>query len=56
MFNCSGRFVSPNTPAMVQLFINTVTLYDYDAADVMGNDNYDTLLESFAITSSLQVS
>ena len=30
-----------------QLFLNSVTLYAYDDADVMNNDNYVTVLESF---------
>ena len=28
-------------------------LYVYDATDVMGNDNFSPVLESFAMTSSL---
>ena len=48
-------FVSFNTPARRQLFINSVTLYAYNATDVMDDDNCDTFLESFVIISSLQV-
>ena len=40
MFNYRGQFVSPNTPARGQLFINSVTPYAYDATDVMDDDNY----------------
>ena len=48
MFNYRGQFVSPNAPV-------SVTLYGYDAADVMDNNTYATVLESFVITLSLQV-
>ena len=50
MFDYWGWFVSPNTPARVQLFFNSVTLFSYDAADVIDNDNYVTVLESFVGT------
>ena len=30
--------VSPTTPARGQIFINSITLYAYDAADVMDNE------------------
>ena len=49
------EFVSPNTPARAQLFIISVILDAYDVADVMGDNNYATLLDSFVSTSSLQV-
>ena len=39
MFNYRGWFISLNTPARGQLFTNSVTLYAYDAADVMDDDN-----------------
>ena len=55
MFNYRVRFVSPNTPASWQLFINSVTLYAYDAADVIDEDNYASVLESGVSTLSLQV-
>ena len=55
MFNYREQFVSPNTPSRGQLFINSVTSYAYDAADVMYNDSCATLLESFVSTSSLKV-
>ena len=55
MFDYRGQFVSPNTPARVQLFINSVTSCAYDATDVMNDDNYATVLKSFVNTSSLQV-
>ena len=55
MFDYRGRFVSPNTPARGQLFINSVISYAFDAADVMDDDNYATLLDSYVTTSSLQV-
>ena len=35
--------------------MNSVTTYAYDAADVMDNDNYTTVLESLVSTLSLQV-
>ena len=50
-----GQFVIPTTPARGQLFISSVTLHAYDAADVMDDDNYTTMLEYFVIFSSLQV-
>ena len=40
IFDNRGWFVSPNTPAREQLFINSVTSYSDDAADVMNDDNY----------------
>ena len=55
MFDYRGRFVSPNSPARGQLCINSVTLYAYDAADVMADDNYATVLDSYVTASSLQV-
>ena len=55
MFNYREWFVSPNTPARGQLFIKSVTLYAYDAADVMDHDNYVTVMESFVSTLSFQV-
>ena len=53
MLNYRGWFLSPNTPVRVQLFISFVTLYVYDAADVMNDDNYATVLERFVSTFSL---
>ena len=53
MFDYRGQFASPNIPARRQLFINSVTLYANDAADVMDDDSYGTVLESFVTTSSL---
>ena len=53
MSDCRGWFVSSNTPAVGQLYINSVTLYAYDAADVMDDDNYATVLDSYVTTSSL---
>ena len=46
-----GWFVSPNTPARGQSFINSDTSYDYESA----NDNYVTMMESFVNKLSLQV-
>ena len=43
IFDYRGRFVSPNTPATGQFYINYVTLYAYHAADVMDDDNYVTV-------------
>ena len=37
------------------LIINSVTLYAYDAADAIDNDNFATVLESFIIISSLWI-
>ena len=54
MFNYMERFISPNNPARGQLFFNSVTLYAYDAADVIDDVNYDTVLDSYVTTSSLQ--
>ena len=53
-FNYKGWFVSPNTPAGGQLFINFVILYAYYAAGVMDDNNYATVQESFVSTFSLQ--
>ena len=55
MFDNRRRFVSPNTPTRGQLFINSVTLHAYNSADVMDDNNYATVLESYVATSSLQV-
>ena len=55
MFDYRGLFIIHDTPARGQLFINSVTLYAYDATDVTNNDKYATVLESFVITSSLQI-
>ena len=49
--------VIPNTdtPERRKFFINSVTLCAYDAADVMNNDSYAIVLESFVNISSLWV-
>ena len=52
MFDYLGQFVSPITSAREQLFINSVTSYAYDAADIMDDNIYATVLESFVTTSS----
>ena len=44
-----------NTPARGQLYINSVILYAYDAADVMEDNNYATVLDSCVTTSFLLV-
>ena len=49
MFDYRGWLVSLNAPTRGQLFINSVTLYAYDAAH-MDNDNFATVLESFVST------
>ena len=48
IFDYRRQFVSIITPAREQLFINSVTCYAYDAADVMDNDNYAAVLEKFS--------
>ena len=53
VFDYRGQFVSPNTPARGQLYINSVTSHAYDAADTMDDDNYATLLDNYVTTSSL---
>ena len=55
MFDYRRCFVSLNTSEREQLFINSVTLYAYDAADVMDDNNYATVLDSYVTTSSLPV-
>ena len=55
MDDCRGWFICCNTPASGQLFINSVNLYDYDAADVMEHDNYATVLESLVNTLWLHI-
>ena len=55
MFNYRGWFFIPPTPVRWQLFINSVTSYVYDATDVMDDDNFATVLESFVNILSLQV-
>ena len=40
---------------MGKLFINSVKSYTYDAADVMDDDDYATLLEDYVTSSSLHV-
>ena len=47
MFDYRGWFVGINTQSMGHFFINSVTSYYYDAADVMENGNYATVLEMF---------
>ena len=39
----------PTTPAGGQLFINCIILYDFYAADIMDDDNFAPVLESFVI-------
>ena len=55
MFDYRGLFISLNTQARWQLFINSVTSYACDAPDVMDDDNYAKVLKRFANTSSLWV-
>ena len=55
MFYCMGCIVIPTMPAKQWFFINSVTSYAYDNADVMDNDNFTTMLESFVIILSLLV-
>ena len=55
MFKYRGQFASPNIAAMRQLYIDSVTSYAYDAADVLDDDNYATVLLSFVNASSLQI-
>ena len=55
MFDYRGCFVSLTTVANRHLFINSVQLYAFDAADVTDNDNFFTVLERFVNTSSLTV-
>ena len=50
-----GWFVIPTTPASGQLFISSFTLYAYDAAKVMDNEYFVTVLESYVTILSLQV-
>ena len=53
MFDLRGLSVIPIAQARGQFFINYVTLCAYDAAYVMADDNFATVLESFVIASSL---
>ena len=53
MFDERGWFISPDTPARGQLFINSVILFAYEAAHVVDNDNYATVLESSVSTLSM---
>ena len=55
MFNYRGWFVIPTTPWRRQFCINSVKLYAYDAADIMDDENFATLLEHFVLISWLQV-
>ena len=53
VFDYREWFVGPNTPARGQLSFKSVTLYAFDAADVIDDGNYNTVLESFVSTLSL---
>ena len=44
-----GQFVFKAAPTRGHLFIASVTLYAYDAADVMDNSSFITALESWII-------
>ena len=55
MLNYRGWFVIPNTSPRGQLFIKSVTLYAYNAADVMDDDKIVTMLEIFVNTLPLWV-
>ena len=50
MLSWRRLFIIPTTPVREPLFINQFTLYNYDAADVMDDDNFATVLESFVMT------
>ena len=50
---CLTTGMACHTPARGQYFINSVTLYAYDATDVIDDVNFATVLESFVIISSL---
>ena len=47
--------VSPYAPARGQLFINSNTPYDFDAADVIDNANYATIMDNLVNKSSVHV-
>ena len=51
MFDYRGHFVTSNTPASGLLFANSVTLHAHDATDLMDDDKFVTVLESFVNTS-----
>ena len=55
MLDYRGWFVLPITPARGLLLISSVTQYAYDAADIMYNDNFVTVMESYVIILLLQV-
>ena len=55
MLNLRGQFVISNTPARGQLSINSVTSYACNAADIIDDDNYVTVLEIFIILLLLHV-
>ena len=49
MFDYRLWLVSFNLPARGQLFVNSIILYACDAADVMDDDNYTTVLERLSL-------
>ena len=53
MLNYRGWFVAHVTLASGQLFIYSVTLYAFDAVDVMDGKKFATVWESYVIISSL---
>ena len=54
MLDFKGWHVIPKTPAK-RKSLKSVTLCAYYAADVMGNDSFATVLESYVTISSLHV-
>ena len=52
MLDYRGWLIIPTTLAKGQSFINSVTLYAYDAAHVMNDDNFATMLRRYATISS----
>ena len=55
MLDHRGLLVIPTIAARGQLVINCFTSYAFNAADVMDNDNFATVLETYVTISFLQI-
>ena len=55
MLKYRGWFVIPYTQARERFFINYFAFYVYNDANVIDDDNFAAVLESFVVILSLQV-
>ena len=55
MLDYRGLFVTSLPLQQGDSYLSTVTIYDYDVADIMNDNNFSIVLVNFFILSSMQV-